>query len=141
MPERDSSTDMPSSLRDRLPPLFPSLVVVAGVLMPWVQVDPNHEGPVIAIYYPGMGSGLELPHGIALLLAVVGLSLAGRRSRRGELVVGVGGALAVGWFVQGWQGAFVPAPGAWVTLVGCLLLAGVGASGLVSARRNPKAVA
>ncbi|KAB1193851.1 hypothetical protein GJR96_10545 [Haloferax sp. MBLA0076] len=133
-----------SSLRDRLLPLFPSFVVVAGVLMPWVQVDPNHEGPVIAIYYPGMGSGLELPHGVALLVAVGGLSvlsLAGRRLRRAELVVGVGGAVAVGWFILSWQGAFVPAPGAWVTLVGCLLLAAVGAGRITVARRKTKTVA
>ncbi|WP_411966825.1 hypothetical protein [Haloferax sp. YSSS75] len=132
---------IPPALRERFAPVLPSIVVVAGVFMPWVQVDPNHEGPVITIYYPGMGSGLELPHGIALLVAAIllsVLSLVGHRLRRGELVVGLGGALAVGWFIQSWQGAFIPAPGAWVTLIGCLFLAAVGAGGLVVARRRTK---
>jgi hypothetical protein len=132
---------MSPPISERLRPVLPSLVVVVGILMPWVQVDPNHEGPVISIYYPGMGRGLELPHGIALLLAVgilSLLSLTGRRSRRSELAVGVVGTVAVGWFIQSWQGTFIAAPGAWVTLVGCLLLAAVGVGDLVRARRQTK---
>ncbi|MGB9955865.1 hypothetical protein ACOZ4B_05700 [Haloferax prahovense] len=127
-------------LREHLAPVLPSLVVAAGVFLPWIQVDPAHEGPVISIYYGGMGSGLELVHGIVLLPTVVLLSvaaLAGRRSRRAELVVGVVGTVAVLRFIQLWDETFVSAAGAWVTLVGCLLLAGVAAVDVVRERGLP----
>ncbi|WP_148414398.1 hypothetical protein [Haloferax sp. KTX1] len=127
-------------LRERLAPVLPSLVVVAGVFLPWIQVDPAHEGPLIDVYYGGMGNGLELVHGIVLLPTVVVLSLAalaGRRSRRAELVVGVVGTVAVLRFIQLWDETFVSAAGAWVTLLGCVLLAGVAAADAVRERGLP----
>ncbi|AHZ23768.1 hypothetical protein E6P09_13145 [Haloferax mediterranei ATCC 33500] len=135
---------MSPSVPERIAPVAPSLVVVAGVLLPWVRVSPAHEGPVISIYHSGMGSGLELPHGLVLVPTVLllsALSLAGYRYRRGELVVGAVGALAVGWFIQSWQGTFIAGPGTWVTLAGCLFLTAVAAIGLYRRRKRVKSTA
>lgn len=136
------------------------LLVVAGLYLPWVQVNPAHEGPVYAIYLAGMEWGfqdvdLAAAVGIALLTGV------GTHVRRplGHAAVTGAGVIAIAlpiWHAHevlgGWgpvlAGAssdpmFVSASGAFVTAVGglVLVLAGVGrAVGTATKRSRSPAV-
>lgn len=111
--------------------LLASALVATGSMLPWLRVDPAHAGPVIAIWLPGMDSGLDL-WGLVLVPAVLTLGvLHGFSSRQiSDLATLVVGGLSVGLVALYWQssvtGHFVPAIGWYVALVGSLLLLVVG---------------
>jgi hypothetical protein len=100
-------------------------------MLPWLRVDPAHDGPVVLVHLPGMASGLEL-WGLLFVPAVLGLGVLhgfGERLVSDLATLVVGGAtlclLGLYWQAQ-FQGYYVPDVGWYVALVGGLLLATVG---------------
>ena len=122
---------------DRLLAITGCGLVVVGTMLPWITVNPRHDGPVPAIYLPGMGSGAEAV-GIVIIPAVIGLAvvLALRASRRTAGLSIAGGLfvfLVVGLHVMSYAGfhwTFVPGIGVPVTLLGGGMLVMIGAKTL-----------
>lgn len=100
--------------------LLGSTLVAAGSLLPWLRIDPGHDGPIVlvpAVLVLGVLHGLSSrPAADLATLAVGGLSLA---------------ALATYWQTHV-SGYYVPATGWYLALLGGLLLSTVGVERLWS---------
>lgn len=115
------------------------LLVVLGVYLPWVRVEPGlpASAPIPAIYIAGMNHGFETTGGLVLVLLGIGLAVSVllNDARTRALVMFAGGVFTVAVSLQnllggGYMlGVFVPAVGVYVTLIGgigLLLSAGFG---------------
>ncbi len=109
--------------------------LTAGLVSPWIQQNPSYHGDVPSVYLAGMQSGLQRPD--YLLLGGIGVTLFCIFTRRyttttNRVIIATGGGavLAVGSNILSYVPAYapivVPARGAYFTIVGGLLLSGIG---------------
>lgn len=117
--------------------LVGALAVGVGTWLPWIVHAPGRE-MVIQIYVPGMEWGLAAPDYVVLTVLVVGLAVAAgtRQDHRGGYATAATGgliaAVTVGYLVATLSGggatfgAFVPGPGAVLTVIGGLVLVEAG---------------
>lgn len=116
-----------------------SLLIVLGVYLPWIRVEPRlpAKAPIPAIYIAGMNHGFEAAGGLILILLVIGLAVKIflNSARKVALVMIVVGMITVAASLQNLLGGgyilgvFVPAIGVYVTMIGgigLLLSAGFG---------------
>ena len=111
--------------------LLASTLVATGSMLPWLRLDPGHDGPVVLVHLPGMTSGLEL-WGLLFVPAVLGLGVLHGFSSRptSDLATLVVGGVTLALLGLYWQnqcrGYYVPDVGWYAALVGGLLLTTVG---------------
>ena len=108
------------------------LLATLGLYLPWVKVNPAHEGRTLSIHLWGMGTGFE-PRAVALLLPgllILLLTVRGRQSRLGALVTFTTETLYTGLPFYHAEtvlvAPFVSALGAYLTGLGglCMILGG-----------------
>lgn len=127
--------------------LLGCLSVVGGAWLRWVVLDPDHTGPVIAIYVPGMETGFELHDALLLGVTVVGVggSLVLARARRERLAGATTAATGVALCLltlglarslvppgDPTLDSFVVGPGTYVTVLGGVLLTLAGSAQYVT---------
>lgn len=110
-------------------------LLAAGLVLPWTQINPAYDGRIPAVYLAGMQDGIQWPDYIlfggtaATLLAI----LSQRHTTNANwVVVGTGGVallvlgVNIASYLLSYWPVFVPALGAYLTIVGGLLLTGIG---------------
>lgn len=127
--------------RKTLLALVGGLLLALGAIPAWIVVAPWYDGPVLAVYYDGMGSGLETLGVVTLPLGVVATALAlftDLGGRYGWVAVALGvlgfAAVAFATITVLARGPYAPGIGAVVSVVGALSVIGGG----VDALRNPQ---
>lgn len=125
---------MGNPIRPEVIALAGATIVAVGTYVPWVVPAPGVE-LVPAIYLQGMGWRVAGSDYLVLAVLLVGLATAATRRRRrhgGYLLAGTGAvvaaltALVTATSIDGFVGTFVPGVGAFLTVVGGLVLVGAG---------------
>lgn len=127
--------------RKTLLALVGGLLLALGAVPAWIMVAPWYDGPVLAVHFDGMGSGLET-FGVATLplgVAAAGLALLTDLEGRFAWVAVAFGVLGLAVVVFAiitvlGRGPYVPGVGAIASIVGALCVIGGG----VDALRDPQ---
>lgn len=115
------------------------LPATVGTYFPWIRTNPDWEGPLTAVYYPGMDAGFEsmdylVPVPVVLVLAAALLGRRGLGAAGATLLAGVAAVAVPLRHVSAYgllAGGFVADLGIPVTVAGGLLLLVAGASQVV----------
>lgn len=129
--------------RSKLLTLVGAVLLAAGAVPPWVMVAPWHEGAVVMIQKPGMGTGLETGGLVTLPLGVLAGALGLFTDVEGRYAWGALGIGALALLVTlgaTFLYAFPPTPfspgvGAAVTFVGALCVLGGGVDAVRGSQR------